>query len=193
MNLTKEDQDCLIDYSRKPDNLPIALAIWAIQEDLRIKIITEFLEELRDYIKADLRKKKLPWCVTAHLNPPQWKKKEGILMLAITHKRSNRKIVLYRWTKWQAYLGGKWNDEPALTQEKLEPALEGVGTGGKYDDECFKWWRDIENNYRYLGSDESLTKMNVENGRKEFVEHYGDVLLKAVKAIEDLLTKEGPK
>ena len=187
MNLTKEDQVCLIAYSRQPDNLPIALAIWSIQEDLRNAIITEFLKELQEYVEDGLQQENLPWCVTAHLNPPQWKKREGILMLSITREESNREIGLYRWTEWVTYLGGKCNDEPALTHEQLELALEGVGTGGKYDDDGFEWWRNIENNYRYLGSDESLTTMNVENDRQEFVEHYGQVLLRTVIVTEELL------
>ena len=45
MSLTKENKTCLIAYSRKPENLPLALAIGAIQDDLKIAIITEFLKE----------------------------------------------------------------------------------------------------------------------------------------------------
>ena len=187
MNLTKEDQACLIAYSRQQENLPIALAIWAIQEDLRIEIITEFLKELQEYVKDGLQRKNLPWSVTAHLNQSQWKGE--ILILSITREESNREIGLYKWEEtqeWETYLGGKCDDESALTREQLEPALVGVGTTGGYAS-GLEWWRRIEKNYRDLGSDEALTTMNVENDRKEFVEHYGEVLLKAVEVTEKLL------
>lgn len=186
MNLTKEDQACLIAYSRQQENLPIALAIWAIQEDLRIEIITEFLKELQKYVKDGLQRKNLPWCVVAPLNQSQWKEEKDILILSIKRERSNREIGLYKW-KWETYLGGTCDDESALTRDQLEPYLEDVGTGGKYDDDGFEWWRNIEQTYCDLGSDEALTTMNVENDRKEFVEHYGEVLLKAVEITENLL------
>ena len=38
------------------ENLPLALAIGAIQDNLRIAIITEFLEGLQEYVKAGLKK-----------------------------------------------------------------------------------------------------------------------------------------
>lgn len=185
MNLTQEDQACLVAYSRQQENLPLALAIWAIQEDLRVAIITEFLEELREYVKNGLQRKNLPWCVTAHPNQSQWKGE--ILILSITREGSNREIVLYKWQEWETYLGGKCYDESALTREQLEPALVGIGTGSGYNSGDFEWWRHIEQTYRDLGSDEALTTMNVENDRKEFVEHYGEVLLKAVEVTENLL------
>ena len=189
MNLTKEYQACLIAYSRQQENLPIALAIWAIQEDLRAEIITEFLKELQEYVKDGLQRKNLPWCVAAPLNQSQWKEEKDILILSIKRERSNREIGLYKWEEtqeWETYLCGKCDDESALTCEQLEPTLVDVGTTGGYAGDL-EWWRRIEKNYRYLGSDEALTTMNVENDRKEFVEHYGKVLLKAVEITENLL------
>ncbi|MCY3668048.1 MAG: hypothetical protein OXH81_20470 [Gemmatimonadetes bacterium] len=189
MNLTKEDQACLIEYSRQQQNLPIALAIWSIQEDLRNAIITEFLTELQEYVENGLEQENLPWCVAAPLNQSEWKKND-ILILSITREESNREIGLYKWKEtqeWETYLGGKCNDDPALTPEQLEPALVGVGTGRRYGSHGFEWSGNIENNYRDLGSDEALTTMNMENGRQEFVEHYGEVLLRAVIVTEELL------
>ena len=74
-----------------------------------------------------------------------------------------------------------------MTREQLEPALVGIGTGGGYNSGDLEWWRNIIQPYRDLGSDEALTTMNAENDRKEFVEHYGEVLLKAVEVTENLL------
>ena len=189
MNLTKEDQTCLIAYSRQPKNLPLALAIGAIQDNLRVAIITEFLEGLQEYVKAGLKNKKLPWCVT---QVPIEQEEDDIPILLIKRiKREGlkREVGLYKWTgkKWQTYLGGKCYCGPTLTREQLEPDLVGIGTGGKYDANGFEWWRNTEQEYHSLGSDEALTTMNLENDRKEFVEHYGDVLLKAVEVTEDLL------
>ncbi len=183
--MNQEERDCLIKYSRKPDNLPIALAIGAIQVDLKIAIMTEFLEELRECVKIGLQRRNLPWCVTAHPNQSQWKGE--ILILSITREGSNRKIVLCKWKEWETYLGGKSCDESALTREQLEPALVGIGTGGGYNAGDFEWWRNIIQPYRDLGSDEALTTMNAENDRKKFVEHYCEVLLKAVEVTENLL------
>lgn len=186
MNLTKEDRDCLIKYSRKPENLPLALAIGAIQDNLRIAIITEFLKGLQEYVKAGLNNKKLPWCVT---QVPREKEEDDILILSIKREELKRDVGLYKWMgkEWQTYVGGKCYCGPTLTREQLEPALVGIGTGGKYDSNGFEWWRNTEQEYQSLGSDEALTTMNLENDRKEFVEHYGDVLLKAVEVTEDLL------
>ena len=184
--MNQEERDSLIKYSREPDNLPLALAVGAIQEDLRIAIMTEFLEELRECVKAGLQRKKLPWCVTAHLNQLQ-SKGNDILILSITREGSNRKIVLHKWKERETYLGGKCDDESALTREQLEPALVGVGTGGSYDAHGLEWWRNIEPPYDDLGCDRALKTMNVKEERQEFVEHYCEVLLKAVGGIENLL------
>ena len=86
--MNQEERDCLIKYSRKPDNLPLALAIGAIQENLRVAIITEFLEELWEYVKNGLQRKNLPWCVTTHPNQSQWRGES--LILSITREGSNR-------------------------------------------------------------------------------------------------------
>lgn len=189
MSLTKEDKTCLIAYSREPENLPLALAIGAIQDDLKVAIITEFLKELQEYVKDGLQGKNLPWCVTVCLEPWQedslipamWY--DNILILSITREGSNREIGLYLWREWETYLGGQCDDESALKREQLEPALVGIGTSVKYADKGFEWWWSERN----LGSAEALTTMNVENDRKEFVEHYGEVLLKAVEVTENLL------
>ena len=192
MNLTPEDQACLIAYSRKPENLLSALAIGAIQDGLKIAIITEFLEELREYVRNGLQRKNLPWCVTAYPNQVTWR--SATLILSITREGSNRKIVLYQWDGegfktypegWKTFLGGECGEESRLTREQLEPALEGVGIGRLGVTADFEWWKRME---RDLGSDEAeaLTTMNVENDRKELVEHYGAVLLKAVEVIEEL-------
>ena len=71
--MNQEERDCLIKYSRKPDNLPLALAIGAIQVDLRIAIITEFLEGLRECIKARLKERTLP--LPWYIPPVQIKEK----------------------------------------------------------------------------------------------------------------------
>lgn len=195
MSLTKEDKTCLIAYSREPENLPLALAIGAIQDDLKVAIITEFLKELQKYVKDGLQRKNLPWCVTTCLEQSKWKEnsliqavmgKEDIQILLIGRKGSNRKVVLHQWKGWEIYLGGKCDDESTLKCEKLELALVEVGIGfDGYNEDGFEWWGFD----RDLGSDETeaLTTMNVENDRKELLDHYGGVLLKAVEVTENLL------
>ena len=206
--MNQEERDCLIKYSREPDNLPLALAIGAIQVDMRIDIRIEFLAELQKCVKAGLQQwKNLPWSVTVH--PHQLQGKRDILMLSITREGSNWEIVLREWQErrifmerqgwkifmewqgWKTYLGvkcdEKCDDKSALTHEQLKHALVGVGTGGGYDQYNFKLWRYIEPLYDDLRSDEALKTMNMEEERQEFVEHYCEVLLKAVKGLDDLL------
>ena len=191
MNLTQEDRDCLIAYSRKSENLPSALAIWAIQEDLRVAIMTEFLEELRECVTAGLKKRKLPWCISpVQIKEKDYKTTSWVPILSMKRKESEREIILYKeGENWRTYLGGKCYDESALTREQLKPALVGVGTGGGYNtsDGGFEWWRRIEKAYRDLNSDKAITTMNLEKERKDFVEHYCEVLLKAVEGIEGLI------
>lgn len=185
--MNQEERDCLIKYSREPDNLPLVLAVGAIQEGLRIAIMTEFLEELREYVKAGLQRENLPWCVTARLHHLQ-RRENNISILSITREGSNWEIVLRKWQERKIYPCVKCDDESALTREQLKHALVGVGTGGGYDSYGCKAWRNIEPPYDDLGCDEALKTMNVKEERKEFVEHYGDeVLLKAVEGIENLL------
>ena len=195
MNLTKEDRDCLIAYSRKSENLDLALAVGAIQVDLRIAIITEFLEKLREYVQAGLKELKLPWCIfPVQIKEKDYKAKGWVPILSIKHKKSKREIILYKEEeKQQTYLGGKCHGEPVLKREVLNTALEGVGIGGGYHtaDGCFEWWRRTDPAYHDLSSDCALKTMNVEKDRKMLVKQYRDILLKAVEAIENLLLTEG--
>lgn len=202
--MNQDERDCLIKYSREPDNLPLALAIGAIQVDLRIDIRIEFLAELQKCVKAGLQQwKNLPCSVTVH--PHQLQGRRDILMLSITREGSNWEIVLREWQErrifmerqgwktylewqgWKTYLGVKCDDEFALTREQLEHALVGVGIGGGYENFGFRRWWYIEPPYDDLRCDEALKTMNVKEERKEFVEHYCEVLLKAVEGFEGLL------
>ena len=195
MNLTKEDRDCLIAYSRKSENLDLALAVGTIQVDLRIAIIAEFLENLRGYIQAglDLKERKLPWCISpVQIKEKHYKAKGWVPILSIKHKKSKREIILYKDEENQrTYLGGKCHGEPVLKREVLKTALEGVGIGGGYHTDDFEWWRRTDPAYHDLSSDCALTTMNVERDRKVFVKQYSNVLLKAIEAIENLLLTEG--
>ena len=150
MNLTREDRDCLIAYSRKPENLCLALAVGAIQVDLRIAIITEFLEELREYVKAGLERQELPWCIPpVQLKERDFKAKGWVPMLSIKRKEPKREIILYKGEDAKkTYLGGKCDGEPVLEREVLETALVGVGTGGRYNTaDGFEWWRNMGQEY----------------------------------------------
>ena len=195
MNFTKEERDCLIRYSRKSDNLSLALAIGAIQVDLRIAIITEFLEGLRECVKAGLKERTLPlpWYIPPiQIKEKDHKAKGWVPILSIKRKESEREIILYKdEEKWRTYLGGKCHGESALKEEDLKAALVGVGTGGSYNTSDFEWWRHIEGKTTYcnrdLGSDEALTMMNVEQEKKKFIDDYSTVLLKATNAIETLI------
>ena len=197
MNLTKEDRDCLIAYSRKSENLPLALAVGAIQVDLRIAIITEFLEDLRECVQASLKERNMPWCIPpVQIKEKDYKTKGWVSILSIKRKESKREIILYKDEESQrTYLGGKCYGDPVLKRDVLKTALVGVGTGGGYNTtDGFEWWRHIEQAYHDLSSDKALRTMNVEKDRKEFVKHYSKILLKAVEATENLLlSEEGSK
>ena len=207
--MNQEERDCLIKYSREPDNLPLALAIGAIQVDLRIDIRIRVPREV-----AEMRK---GWFTTMeelamerYRPPTSVAGKKDILMLSITREGSNWEIVLREWQErrifmerqgwkifmewqgWKTYLGVKCDGKSALTREQLKHALVGVGTGGGYDQYNFKLWRYIEPLYDDLRSDEALKTMNVEEERQKFVEHYCEVLLKAVKALMTYSDREDP-
>lgn len=193
MNLTEEDRDCLIAYSRKSENLDLALVVGAIQVDLRIAIITEFLENLREYVQAGLKELKLPWCISPiQITEKDYKAKGWVPILSIKCKKSKREIILYKdEEKQRTYLGGKCHGEPVLKREVLKTALEGVGIGGGYHTaDNFEWWRRTDSSYHDLSSDSALKTMNLEKDRKVLIKQYGDVLLKAVEAIENLLLTE---
>ena len=191
MKLTKGARDCLIAYSRKPDNLPSALAIGAIQDDLRNAIRKEFQDELYDYVRDGLSPL---WSIDGE-DPANWAgtnwARGGNSILSLKPEGSDGRIGITPndgGLSGPTLLRGRGGpEEPAFSMERLKADLHGL-KGSDFD-----WYRSFDQQpYSHLFSDEALTEMNTKEGRREFVKHYGDELLKTAEAIETLI-RRGPK
>lgn len=188
MKLTQGARDCLIAYSRKPDNLPSALAIGAIQDDLRSAIRKEFQDDLCDYVRDGLSPS---WSINNTEHPDNWAKR--VWILSLKRKGSDGEIGVTpndgpRLSGRTLLRGRGGPDEPAFSKNRLEADLHGL-QGSNLD-----WCRYFSDQqpYTLLFSDEALIEMDTKEGRREFVKHYGDELLKTAEAIETLI-RRGPK
>ena len=176
MKLTQGARDCLIAYSRKPDNLPSALAIGAIHNDLKNAILKEFQDELCDYVRDGL---KPSWSIHRE-DPVNWA--GGVLILSLKHEGSDGEIGV---SPNHGGLAGPTLLKVTFPMDQSEAIQHGLR--GKESN----WWKylDFGRQYTWLFSAEALTEMNTKEGRREFVKHYGEELLKYAGAIETLIRR----
>ena len=170
--ITKETKEVVLDFALgKEENLKIALLVSSIYDDLRRKIISDFVEALEKELKSSLDdewvvdfsyfENPLNKCVGFSISKRSWEKKYEI---GIEAQRSGP----------GEFLIGVWKKQDAKQLDGLKSLLdEKIGYGKS--NQGWMWYRPVDEHYKNWDDREVLFEMWFQRG--SVVEYFKNQIL----------------
>lgn len=141
------EEQAVLDFFAKAENLPLGLSVAALMDDIRIRMNTQFWQQLSATLETSLNQHASPWHVLATEDKSDATQQVGLHFNLLTEQEVYLRPMIEQQLIggiWRIYFGLIWSHSPSPEHLKL-PALlqlkESLNLAGLKSNENFLGWQ----------------------------------------------------